>query len=110
MILTNCFDVANEYEWEGGAAPVREDRIVVGNNRADRMGVVDRNIVDQLALNAPRADKAAVDVAGVVDAVADVAALVSWLAEIQSDRRVNQRFVKMGHARVVVVVLDPSSR
>jgi hypothetical protein len=122
MISMNCFDVGNGYESEGGARSAREDKIVVVNNKADRMVVVDRDIVDRLTQNGPRVvGKAvvnelvdAVDVAAaaadVVDAVADAAVVVSQLAGIPNDRKVSQRFAKMGRARVVVVVLDPSSR
>lgn len=94
---------------------------MIGNSRANRVVVVDRNIVGRTAQNAPMAGKAAADeLAGaadaaadgvaVVDAVADIAVVVSQLAEMLSDRKVSLRFAKMGRARVVVVVSDPLSR
>lgn len=112
----NCFDVGNGYESEGGARSAREHKIEVVNNKADRMVVVDRDIVDwPREVGKAVADELvdAVDVAAaadVVDAVADAAVVVSQLAGIPNDRKVSQRFAKMGRARVVVVVLDPSSR
>lgn len=120
-IRMNCSDVANENALPGDAQLARGDMTVIGNSRANRVVVVDRNIVGRTAQNAPMAGKAAADeLAGaadaaadgvaVVDAVADIAVVVSQLAEMLSDRKVSLRFAKMGRARVVVVVSDPLSR
>jgi hypothetical protein len=117
MISMKNFDAENVCDSEVGARSDRVYKIAVVNNKDRRVVVADRNMGDQLAQNATvegrvDADVFVVDVDAIVVVVAAVAGAVravSRRAQNQIEHKVRQRFVKMGHG-VVVVVLDPLPR